>query len=41
MAPTSVVGPECGIGSTKKERKENGKGENGQMVYICMEKEQR
>ncbi len=41
MAPNSVVGLKSGIGSTKKERKENGKGENGQMVYICMEKEQR
>ncbi len=38
MAPSSVVGPGCGVGSTKGERKEKGKKENGQMVYICMEK---
>jgi hypothetical protein len=39
VAPNNVVGLECGVGSTNKERKEKGKGENGQMVYICVEQE--
>jgi hypothetical protein len=34
-----VVGPECGVGLIKKEIKEKRKRENGQMVYICTEKE--